>query len=69
MKKILTLIAAVAAIAACQPKQHQAAHHPEWTYNSVLYEVNIRQFSPESSFAGVQAQLPASRSWAWTASG
>ncbi len=58
MKKILTLIATVAAIAACQPKQHQAAHHPEWTYNSVLYEVNIRQFSPESSFAGVQAQLP-----------
>ena len=57
MKKILLLIAAVAAITACCPKE-QPAVHPEWTYNSVIYEVNIRQYSPESSFAGVEAQLP-----------
>ena len=57
MKKILFLIATVAALFACKEKE-QPAHHPEWTYNSVIYEVNIRQYSPESSFAGVQAQLP-----------
>ena len=32
--------------------------HPEWTYDSVVYEVNIRQFSPEGTFKGVEAQLP-----------
>ena len=32
--------------------------HPEWTYSSVVYEVNIRQFSPEGTFKGVEAQLP-----------
>ena len=57
MKKIIILIAAVAAIAACCPKEKPAVH-PEWSYNSVMYEVNVRQYSPESSFAGVQAQLP-----------
>ena len=32
--------------------------HPQWTYDSVVYEVNIRQFSPEGTFKGVEAQLP-----------
>ena len=57
MKKIIILTLAVAAIAACCPKEKPAVH-PEWSYNSVMYEVNVRQYSPESSFAGVEAQLP-----------
>ncbi len=57
MKKILFVLAAVTALFACSEKK-QASHHPEWTYNSVLYEVNIRQYSPEGTFAGVEAQLP-----------
>ena len=55
MKRILLAIAAVACLAACAPK---GQYHPEWTYNSVVYEVNIRQFSPEGTFKGVEAQLP-----------
>jgi glycosidase len=31
---------------------------PEWAANAILYECNIRQFSPEGNFAGVTAQLP-----------
>jgi glycosidase len=31
---------------------------PEWAKNAVLYECNIRQFSPAGNFAGVQKQLP-----------
>ena len=31
---------------------------PEWVRTAVLYECNIRQFSPEGNFAGVQRQLP-----------
>ena len=30
---------------------------PEWSRNAVLYECNVRQFSPEGNFAGVQQQL------------
>ena len=54
-KTVLTLIA-VLTLAACG--RDTAALHPEWTYNTVVYEVNVRQFSPEGSFKGVEAQLP-----------
>jgi glycosidase len=55
MKKLLILFLAVLSLAAC--KKTPSAH-PAWTYDSVMYEVNIRQFSPEGTFAGVEAQLP-----------
>ena len=55
MKKLLILCAALLALAGC--KKTPSAH-PDWTYGSVMYEVNIRQFSPEGTFAGVEAQLP-----------
>ena len=52
MKKfILILSSALLLAGACS---RTSAPHPEWTYDAVLYEVNIRQFSPEASFAGVQ---------------
>ena len=53
MKKLLILCAALLALAGCK-----RTVHPGWTYDSVMYEVNIRQFSPEGTFAGVEAQLP-----------
>jgi len=56
MKKALIIAAAALTLAACCKKAPQ--YHPEWTYNSVVYEVNIRQFSPEGTFQGVEAQLP-----------
>ena len=31
---------------------------PEWSKNLSIYEVNIRQFSPEGTFAAVESQLP-----------
>ena len=55
MKKLLILTLALLALAGCKKTP---SVHPDWTYNSVLYEVNIRQFSPEGTFAGVEAQLP-----------
>ena len=56
MKKLLILSAALLALAGC--RRNAPSAHPDWTYNSVMYEVNIRQFSPEGTFAGVEAQLP-----------
>ena len=56
MKKILLAAAALLTLACCTTKK--APVHPEWTYDSVVYEVNIRQFSPEGTFKAVEAQLP-----------
>lgn len=32
--------------------------HPEWSKNSVIYEVNIRQYTPEGTFNAFAAHLP-----------
>ncbi len=40
----------------CQPEP--CKHHPVWSRTAVIYELNVRQFSPEGNFAGVAAQLP-----------
>jgi alpha-amylase len=39
-------------------KMSEKPEMPDWAKNAVLYELNIRQFSPEGNFAGVTAQLP-----------
>ena len=56
MKKLFFAVAALLGLAACTEKETTV--HPGWTYNSVVYEVNIRQFSPEGTFKGVEEQLP-----------
>ena len=55
MKKSFLAAAALLALAGCKPA---ANVHPDWTYDSVVYEVNIRQYSPEGTFKAVEAQLP-----------
>ena len=32
--------------------------HPPWSRSASIYEVNVRQFTPEGSFAALQAHLP-----------
>ena len=58
MKRTLFALAALLALTVCGCKKTPERLHPEWSYNTVVYEVNIRQFSPEASFNGVTAQLP-----------
>lgn len=36
----------------------QKVKHPEWAKNAVIYEVNVRQFSPEGTFEQVTKDLP-----------
>lgn len=54
MKKILIAALAVLMSASCAEKSHHAA----WTYDAVVYEMNVRQYTPEGTFAAAQAQLP-----------
>lgn len=35
-----------------------AAVHPDWLKNAVIYEVNLRQGTPQRNLAGMEAQLP-----------
>jgi alpha-amylase len=32
--------------------------HPEWTKNATIYEVNVRQYTPEGTFKAFEKQLP-----------
>lgn len=64
--RILILVAAAAVVAvACKPKAAAVIEplkttvvHADWTRNMVLYEINVRQFSEEGTFAGVARALP-----------
>lgn len=53
-------------LTACQPKQKPAEQQektssriqPEWLKDAVLYEVNIRQYTPEGTFSAFAEHLP-----------
>ncbi len=53
------------AISCQQPAGHSdttpfrtTVRHPEWSKNAVLYEVNIRQYTPEGTFRSFEEHLP-----------
>ncbi|MBQ8915728.1 MAG: hypothetical protein IJ028_00880, partial [Alistipes sp.] len=41
----------------CQSPKVEAAHR-DWVYNSVVYEMNMRQQTPEGNFADADDRLP-----------
>ena len=41
-----------------QPVPYVQVKHPEWSKNATIYQVNVRQFSPEGTFAAVEKELP-----------
>ncbi len=41
-----------------QPKEYVEITHPEWTKNATIYEVNIRQYTPEGTFKAFEKHLP-----------
>jgi 1,4-alpha-glucan branching enzyme len=41
-----------------QPKNYVELKHPEWSKNATIYEVNIRQFTPEGTFKAFESHLP-----------
>lgn len=42
----------------CCSEKVQEGPHSNWTYNSVVYEMNVRQLTPEGTFAAAARQLP-----------
>ena len=58
LKKILFLpLLAVMLLSSCCNNTPQGAH-PEWTYDAVVYEMNVRQYTPEGTFAAAAEHLP-----------
>lgn len=51
------LLALVLSSCATAPEV-QPSSAPEWAYDAVVYEMNIRQQSPEGTFAAAEARLP-----------
>ncbi|GGK60763.1 alpha-amlyase [Rufibacter glacialis] len=40
------------------PKPYVELTHPAWSKNATIYEVNIRQYTPEGTFKAFEAHLP-----------
>lgn len=40
------------------PKPYVELKHPEWSKNATIYEVNVRQYTPEGTFKAFEAHLP-----------
>jgi glycosidase len=65
MKQIIGLMLALF-IFACQPPANKTtvtekagtALHPDWANDAVMYEVNVRQFTPEGTLKAFEAHLP-----------
>lgn len=73
MRKTFPTLVALLALAACASAPRtppvaagsatitatsSAAPHPEWTRNATIYEVNVRQYTPEGTFAAFERHLP-----------
>lgn len=57
-KKLMFLpLIAVMLLSSCCNNTPQGAH-PDWTYDAVVYEMNVRQYTPEGTFAAAAEHLP-----------
>jgi len=59
--KIITLFAVAILFSGCdftKKEAPKATPYPDWVKNSVIYEINTRQYSPEGTFKALEADLP-----------
>ena len=60
-KTLLMLCCLSFLFSACKTKPvapEVKANYPEWAKNAVIYEVNVRQYTPEGTFKAFEANLP-----------
>ena len=63
MSLIILLTGTAGFLLSCTSRQQEKKRassviHPEWSRNSVIYEVNIRQYTPEGTFKAFEQHLP-----------
>ena len=53
------IVAAAISLSGCSGQSGKnEAVHPDWSYNAVIYEMNVRQYTPEGTFDAATEQLP-----------
>ena len=57
MKRLFGLFLALALLTACSETKQKVDAPTDWA-NTVVYEMNVRQYTPEGTFAAAQKQLP-----------
>lgn len=45
-------------LVACGTRPQQPTAHPDWSYSSVVYEMNVRQYTPEGTLTAAARELP-----------
>ncbi|MEI7664366.1 MAG: alpha-amylase, partial [Bacteroidota bacterium] len=62
MKKLTFLaVAVIVAMTGCKPRQAAESgpvQHVEWSRRATIYEVNIRQYTPQGTFKAFEQELP-----------
>lgn len=58
MNRLFTAALLAACTIACGSEPEPQKPHPDWTYNSVVYQMNLRAQSPEGTFSAAQVRLP-----------
>ena len=64
MRQAARFLLAVLALAACSPAPRvvpapdPTPPPPDWSRTAVMYEVNVRQYTPEGTFAALETHLP-----------
>jgi len=41
-----------------QPQPYMKVQHPDWSRDATIYEINLRQFTPEGTLRAAESQLP-----------
>ncbi len=60
---VVLMLTITLSLTSCSPqeameKEPFQVEHAKWVYNATLYEVNIRQYTPEGTFAAFEEHLP-----------
>lgn len=66
LQRLFTLALGMLVLYSCQPEVKKNAEstltgqaaHPEWSNDAVMYEVNVRQYTPEGTFKAFETHLP-----------
>jgi 1,4-alpha-glucan branching enzyme len=58
MKKLILLPAIAALLLSCKTQNHTMENPQEWKRTTNIYEVNVRQYTPEGTFAAFEKELP-----------
>lgn len=58
MKKLLVFVLPLLFAVSCSRPADETPSRAEWIYNSVVYEMNVRQLTPEGTFRAAAGELP-----------